>query len=310
MTTRRARALTTAAAAAIIVSLLPSCQSDSATTSVPPNLNTSLGITLPAYWGGHGPTMLTTQWPRIAQYASLLPITVITSSCCWPATAERTALQHLREAGVQLVFYVPLLDPRAYKQGKILCCDNLTNIARHTSEVFNETADPLGHTGIGPTDGIFYDNGPFVGQEQVLPLAKVYEFAQSKRKGAPIFFNSQGPAAVNESYLASLDLATFIAFESFPRYWSSRWFDNRSHTFDWGVYPARRFGMFTENASTKSQMMQSIDAAVALNVGRFYVTDQIGRYDRLPTYWDELVHYIADKNEQRGQTVVVEAGAL
>jgi hypothetical protein len=44
--------------------------------------------------------------------------------------------------------------------------------------------------------------------------------------------------------------------------------------------------MFTENASTKSQMMQSIDAAVALNVGRFYVTDQIGRYDRLPTYWD------------------------
>jgi hypothetical protein len=72
----------------------------------------------------------------------------------------------------------------------------------------------------------------------------------------------------------------------FPRYWSSRWFDNRSHTFDWGVYLARRFGMFTENASTKSQMMQSIDAAVALNVGRFYVTDQIGRYDRLPTYWD------------------------
>ena len=112
------------------------------------------------------------------------------------------------------------------------------------------------------------------------------------------------------SFVSQIDSPlTFIAFESFPRYWSSRWFDNRSHTFDWGVYLARRFGMFTENASTKSQMTQSIDAAVALNVGRFHVTDQIGRYDRLPTYWEELVHYIADKNEQRRQTVV-EAGAL
>ena len=44
---------------------------------LPPNANGSLGILMPAYmyWSGTGPTMLTTEWKRIAQYASLLPIT-------------------------------------------------------------------------------------------------------------------------------------------------------------------------------------------------------------------------------------------
>lgn len=42
---------------------------------LPPNENASLGLLLPAYWSGHGPTMLQTEGPRIAQYASALPIT-------------------------------------------------------------------------------------------------------------------------------------------------------------------------------------------------------------------------------------------
>jgi hypothetical protein len=42
---------------------------------LPPNANGSLGILMPAYWSGTGPTMLTTEWKRIAQYASMLPIT-------------------------------------------------------------------------------------------------------------------------------------------------------------------------------------------------------------------------------------------
>ena len=42
---------------------------------LPPNANGSLGILMPAYWSGTGPTMLTTEWKRIAQYASILPIT-------------------------------------------------------------------------------------------------------------------------------------------------------------------------------------------------------------------------------------------
>ena len=93
----------------------------------------------------------------------------------------------------------------------------------------------------------------------------------------------------------AMEQATFIAFESFPRYWSSQWFDNRSHVFNWSRYPARRFGMLTENA-TVDEMRSSVDAAIALHVGRFYVTDEIGRYDRLPLYWEQFVRYVAAHN--------------
>ena len=68
-------------------------------------------------------------------------------------------------------------------------------------------------------------------------------------------FNSQGPAALTRDYMA-MEHATFIAFESFPRYWQSQWYDNRSHHFDWSAYPARRFGMLTEN-STEAQVRKT-----------------------------------------------------
>ena len=117
--------------------------------AVPPNANASLGLLLPAYWSGTGPTMLSTEWQRIAQYAQLLPITyvsapihnstptkldcrristegsrrcwcrccsVITSSCCWPAAAERHALNKLRDAGVQR-------EPLNYAQSCLLGTD-------------------------------------------------------------------------------------------------------------------------------------------------------------------------------------------
>ena len=127
------------------------------TSRVPPNLNASLGLLLPAYWGGKGPTMLTTEWRRIAQFAQTLPISVVTSSCCWPAAAERAALSSLHDAGVQLLFYVPTLDPTAYKSGKIVCCDSYENITRHVDEVFAEARKPSGHTGLIKDFGIFFD---------------------------------------------------------------------------------------------------------------------------------------------------------
>ena len=127
------------------------------TGRVPPNLNASLGLLLPAYWGGKGPTMLTTEWRRIAQFAQTLPISVVTSSCCWPAAAERAALSSLHDAGVQLLFYVPTLDPTAYKSGKIVCCDSYENITRHVDEVFAEARKPSGHTGLIDDFGIFFD---------------------------------------------------------------------------------------------------------------------------------------------------------
>eukprot|EP01048_Picozoa_sp_COSAG05_P029818 COSAG05_NODE_10018_length_588_cov_0.460123_1_plen_163_part_01 len=136
-----------------------------ASSAVPANLNQSLGITLPAYWSGTGPTMLTTEGSRIAKAAQALQIQLVTSSCCWPAAAERAALQQLRAANVQLLFYVPTLDPAAYRSGKIACCDSFENIARHTEEVFNETQNLQGHVALGHHDGVFFDNGPFVGQE-------------------------------------------------------------------------------------------------------------------------------------------------
>ena len=204
---------------------------------------------------------------------------VITSSCCWPAAAERQALAHLRTAGVQLVYYVPTLDPTAYKSGKIVCCDSYENITRHVDEVLAETRNPSGHVGLGPHDGIFFDNGPFPGAAADALYHKVYDYVQRQRAGAPVVFNTQGPTALSQDYMA-MDHATFITFESFPRYWHSQWYDNRSHQFDWRAYPAYRFGMLTENA-TEAQMRESVDAAAALNVGRFYVTDQLGKYDRL-----------------------------
>ena len=127
------------------------------TSRVPPNLNASLGLLLPAYWGGKGPTMLTTEWRRIAQFAQTLPISVVTSSCCWPAAAERAALSSLHDAGVQLLFYVPTLDPTAYKSGKIVCCDSYENITRHVDEVFAEARKQTGHTGLIKDFGIFFD---------------------------------------------------------------------------------------------------------------------------------------------------------
>ena len=78
---------------------------------------------------------------------------------------------------------------------------------------------------------------------------------QRQRAGAPVVFNSQGPAALTRDYMA-MEHATFIAFESFPRYWQSQWYDNRSHHFDWSAYPARRFGMLTEN-STEAQVRKT-----------------------------------------------------
>lgn len=114
---------------------------------------------------------------------------VITSSCCWPAVAERQALANLRDAGVQraltsplplpsapllhcsvrsrallprgaapsstgypaltppavlaaVLYYVPTLDPTAYKAGKIACCDSYANITRHIDELLAETRAP------------------------------------------------------------------------------------------------------------------------------------------------------------------------
>ena len=169
------------------------------------------------------------------------------------------------------------------------------NITKHVDEVLNETQIPNGHVGLGPTDGIFFDNGPFPGAQANALYHRIYNYVQRQRRGAPVVFNAQGPAALVQDDM-TMEHATFIAFESFPQYWHSQWFDNRSHQFNWSHYPRRRFGMLTENASTESQMREAVDAAIALNIGRFYVTDQIGRYDRLPTYWDALARYVFWKN--------------
>lgn len=205
-----------------------------------------------------------------------------------------------------VVYYVPTLDPNAYKTGKIACCDGYTNITKHVDEVLNETENPSSHVGLGPTDGIFFDNGPFPGAKADALYHRIYEYVQRARNGAPVVFNAQSPAAVTQDAMA-MEHATFIAFESFPRYWHSQWFDNHSHLFDWSHYPRRRFGMLTENATTEAQMRESVDAAVALNIGRYYVTDQVGKYDRLPTYWDAFVRYVARKNTDEVRSSVVTA---
>ena len=148
-----------------------------------------------------------------------------------------------------VVYYVPTLDPNTYAAGKITCCDGFANITRHVDEVLADS----GHVGVGPNDGVFFDNGPFAGAHADALYHKIYAYAQQARQGAPVpvIFNAQGPTALTQDYMA-MEHASFIGFESFPRYWHSQWFDNRSHQFNWSAYPRQRFGTHNIHAQIQS----------------------------------------------------------
>jgi hypothetical protein len=90
----------------------------------------------------------------------------------------------------------------------------------------------------------------------------------------------QHTEAEERQYLA-LPRLQLMAFEGY----ASSWGDMTTPRY-WREYPASRFAMCTENATTPAQMTEVIRKAAELNFGSFFVTHQTANYSVLPPYWE------------------------
>lgn len=99
--------------------------------------------------------------------------------------------------------------------------------------------------------------------------------------------------AEERQYLA-LPSLQLMAFEGY----ASSWEDMSTPSY-WREYPATRFAMCTENATTEAEMMTLIQKAAALNFGSFYVTHQTANYSVLPPYWEAELAVVDALNKPR-----------
>ena len=100
--------------------------------------------------------------------------------------------------------------------------------------------------------------------------------------------------AEERQYLALKNLQ-LMAFEGYASSWTSM--TTPSY---WREFPATRFAMVTENATSAAEMTAVIHKAASLNFGSFFVTHQTANYSVLPQYWEEELTVVDALNHRSG----------
>lgn len=143
--------------------------------------------------------------------------------------------------------------------------------------------------------GIFLDEAS-TSPAKLAYYSELYTYIKSKPHLGTVITNPG--TNIPESFIAAPTADTAVVFEN-----TSGWAGYTPDSF-LGNYSANRFAGLMLNVPTIAQMHSAIDLAVQRNVGYVYVTDDNilpspneNPFDRLPTYWQDEVSYVASVPE-------------
>ena len=127
---------------------------------------------------------------------------------------------------------------------------------------------------------------------------ELYNFTQTYRplkssSGRHVVMNGGSRAEAEERQYLALKNLQLMAFEGYASSWTSM--TTLSY---WREFPAARFAMCTENATSAAEMTAVIHKAASLNFGSFFVTHQTANYSVLPPYWEEELAVVEALNKK------------
>jgi hypothetical protein len=185
-------------------------------------------------------------------------------------------LQALRDAKVKILGYVP------------------TNYAKREKRKIQADIDTyILHYDI---DGIFLDEAANMAEHKGF-YAQLATYIRTKPKLQVVMLNPGVPTAPVYVDAQRSIADTVITFEQTYAHWMKA-----SSPPPW-VYTltASRFALLVHTAPDVSAMKRAIDLGSSRHYGYVYITDDRGAnpWDALPSYWQDMVHYIKQLNETR-----------
>ena len=185
-------------------------------------------------------------------------------------------LQALRNAKVRILGYVP------------------TNYAKREKHKIQEDIDTyIRHYDI---DGIFFDEAANIAQHKDF-YAQLTAYIRTKTKLKLVVLNPGVPTAPVYLDTQRSIADTVVTFEQTYDHWIKA-----SGPPAW-VYTltASRFALLVHTAPDISAMKRAIDLGNMRHYGYIYITNDMGAnpWDTLPSYWQDMVHYIKQLNETR-----------
>lgn len=211
-------------------------------------------------------------WDDVAAAGSRAPITAIINPNNGPDGGPPNAdfvigMNALRAGGVGMIGYV-----------------HTSYGARSAAEVKADIDLYSAYYGVG---GIFLDEVS-TATNKLAYYADLYAYIKG-RTNLPLVVTNPG-TKTPEVYLSFPATDTSVIFED-----GEGW---TTYVPDAYVarYPARCFATLLHDIATAESMRTNVDLAVRRNVGWIYVTDDTldDPWDTLPSYWAELVDYVAD----------------
>lgn len=211
-------------------------------------------------------------WDDVAAAASQVPITAIINPNSGPDGGPPNSdyahgLAELRAAGVSLLGYV------ATGYG-----------ARSAAAV---KADIDLYDAYFDVDGIFLDEADNT-PTGLAYYTDLYAYIHSRSNLSDVVINPGIGTA--EEYLSAPAADTAVIFEV-----DQGWTNHVPAAYV-SNYPPQRFAVLLYDVADAATMRAYVDLAVRRHIGYLYVTDDRGAnpWDTLPTYWTNLVDYVAD----------------
>jgi hypothetical protein len=231
-------------------------------------------ILVPAYFypGGSGRA----EWDRMTAAASRAPIVAIANPGTGPGTRVdanyREVIDRGIAAGLTLIGYV-----------------NTDYARRERAEV---EADVREWVRLYPRiQGIFFDLQPSA-PEHVGYYKALAAFVRTQVSRALVITNPGTDSAEEYAAEGAADvICVFENFQGFGDFRSARWMQK---------YPPNRFAALPYRVPNATQMRETVDHAVANQIGYLYVTDAEGEnpWARLPTYWEDEVEVVRALNRR------------
>ena len=147
-----------------------------------------------------------------------------------------------------------------------------------------------------PVAGIFVDETASSG-DKVAYYGELYDYIRAQPALKTVVLNPG--TSISEQYISRPAGDVAVIFEDVGSAWPGHGVDGYV-----AGYPAQRFAMLAHTTANSAAMRQAVDLALARNVGYVYVTNDglDNPWDSLPTYWSELLVYVAGANQQATAT--------
>ncbi len=191
-----------------------------------------------------------------------------------PNTDYQQGIKDLRQAGIQIVGYVP------------------TNYAtRSLSEVRNDIDLYFKHFNV---DGIFIDETANT-LDKLTYYRQIYQQVKGRSARYQVILNPGTDIA--ESYIREPVADVLVVFENYQKVWTH--YQPPAYLKN---YSAEHFAALIHTTASSQAMKATIDRALKAKFGYIYVTDDstdtVNRnpWDSLPSYWQAQVNYIHQLN--------------